>query len=256
MKDVDEEQKESLTAYAGDFTRLAVRFTPPGNGRMSGTAALRALKERIRRDFEGDAGKEQALTDEDIEWHTTNGGHHYATLPSGKLASPFRAVRGRVTAKKLRALNVGKYHVEFIPGNLGGFVASHSPEQYRWQKTNGKKAIRMTWKGSRHLASEGTIREEVRRRQFLVGRLMAGWKPIARKARVKLPAAAENQPGNGTVSIRRNAAHGAVLTATNKGKDPELQAIINRNLPKLNKSIRKTAAKRKRALAAKLKRAA
>lgn len=251
MHDVSEEEKASLTAYAQDFTRMAVKFTPPGNNRISPGKALRNLKERIRRDFEGDTGKESALTDDDITWRTDHGGQHYALLPNGKHASPFRAVRGRVTDKKLRALNLGRYHVEFTGENLAGFMRGR--DEYRWRKGRGGSAVRMVWRGARHLAPERSIKAEIRRRQFLVGRLLAGWKPVARKARTKLPAAAERQSGNGTVSIRKDGTHGAVLTATNKGNFPELQAIINRNLQPLQKRIRNTARKRQKMLANKMK---
>lgn len=258
MREVDDDQKKALADYAGILVKQAIRYTPPGKG----AKGMRALKERIRRDFEGDTEKARALTDDDVQWYTDRGGHHHAYIPATdskgnavKLtAAPFRAIRGRVTAKKLQALNRGKYHVELADGDLHKFITAR-PELYRFRR-NRKKQMRFTWRSIRHLATVKTIKAEIRRRQFLVGRLLAGWKPVARKARVKLPAQAEQQPGNGAVSIRKSGQHGAVLTATNSAADMvDLQRIINRNLPELRRKVKTRARKRKKELANKLQKA-
>lgn len=256
MKEIREDELDSLRDYARDFTRYAIRFTPPGNGKRSGQSSLRMLRERIRRDFEGDTDKEHALSDDDIRWSTDHYGQHYARLPNGKYASPFRAVVGRITDKKLRALNLGKYHVAFTGENLYRFMRPYIDQDYWWSKRNKSSAVHLIWRGERHLAPKRAIKAEIRRRQALVGRLLSGWKPVARKARVVLPAVAERHNAPGSVTIQRSAMHGAVLTAKNGGNFPELQAIINRHVPKLNKTLRKTAAQRTRALAGKLKKAA
>lgn len=254
MKEVDAEAKESLTAYAADFTRLAVKFTPPAGKHAHGAKALRQLRERIRQDFEG-APNARNFSEGDIIWRTTSGGHRYAFFDNGSgkyhtKARPFRIITGRVTAKKLAGLNKGKYGVRHAGGNLQAFIAS-CPQQYRWL-TNNKNTVRLRAYGPRHLATPRAVKEEIRRRQFLAGRLMAGWKPIARRARAKLPAAAERHSGNGSVGIRKSGAHGAVMTARNRGNFRNLQRIIDANVPALNKAMKKTAGKRKRALAKKL----
>lgn len=250
---VSTEQAESLRAYAREFVALAVRFTPPGNGKTSPATARRNLQERIRQDFEGHAGKDKALADDDLTWRTTRSGQHYVLLPNGKSASPFRAVRGRISAKKLRTLNVGKYGVEYAGGNLRAFMAAR-PGQYRWQRQGSKKAYRLLAVGARHLAGLGSIRAEIRRRQQNAGRLLAGWKPAAKYAGKKLPAHAERHQGNGAVSVRTNARHGAVMTAVNRSFDPAMQSIITRNLPNIRKKILFAARRRARYLAQKIRR--
>lgn len=251
---VSKEQQESLRAYSKEFVALAVRFTPPGNGRTSAATARRNLRERIRRDFEGQAGKEQALSDQDLQWRTSRTGQRYVTLPGGKAASPFRAVRGRINAKKLRALNVGKYGVEYAGENLHAFMAAR-PGQYRWRRQGESKAYHLTMVGARHLATVGSIRAEFRRRQQNIGRLLAGWKSAARYAGKKLPAHAERHAGSGSVRVRSDARHGAMMTAVNRSFDPAMQSIITRNLPSLRKKIRFAARRRVRYLAQKIKHA-
>lgn len=260
MKEVDAEQAASLTGYGRDFLKEALKFTPPGNGKQSPARSLKDLRERIRRDFEGDAGKDQALQDEDIRWITLPSGERTAFIPVvnakgqvvNRTASPFRAVAGRVTQKKLRALHVGKYHVEFTGADLGAFIALH-PGQYKFRKNRAGRVTRMVFRGARHLAPERSIKAEIRRRQALVGRLLAGWKPLARHTRTKLPAAAEKHNTPGSVSVQVSAVHGAVLTAVNSGGHFALQQIIDRNLPKIRKAMKRGAKGRVYALRKKLR---
>lgn len=251
---INAEQQESLRAYAKDFVAAAAEFTPPGDGKSSPADARRKLTERIRQDFEGWGGKDQAYTDQDLIWRTTRGGHRYVLLKKLHYASPFRAVRGRINEKKLRALNLGKYGVEYTGTNLHAFMAART-DQYRWLRRNRAGGVRLIMHGVRHLAPISSIRAEIRERQRHVGYLLAGWKDTARYAGKNLPAHAQRHQSHGSVRVRSDARHGAVMTAVNRSSDPAMQSIINRNMPRIRKKIAATARRRQRYLARKLKHA-
>lgn len=241
-------QLESVKAYGAEAAKMMVKCTPPGNARVAVGKALKALKERIRQDFEG---TEKPFSDEDIEWRYNRQGELYATIrgKEGGRPSPFRVYTGRVSAAKLKALGAGGHGVEHAT-NVRSFMAAR-PKQYRMRRR--KNAMRLSWVGTRHVASQAAVRAEMKRRQKRAGTLMAGWKALAAKSGAKLPSAVQKQSGKGSASIKRSMSHKAVLEAHNRGNYKGLQVIVDRQLPGLRKRLRNMARKRAKQLGKKLK---
>lgn len=246
---VDRETVESLEAYGANAARAMIKCTPPSHAKTTPATALRKLKERIREDFEGEGL--EPFDDADIFWFTDRNGVLRARFGDygGGRPSPFRVISGRPTRKMLAAMNVGQRHkVEFAKGNLGEFMRNAG--QYYMGREGS--TYRMKWSGPRHVTTMAAVRAEIRRRQHLVGKLMAGWKPLAAKTKVKLPAAAAKASGKGSAKVSRDGAHKAVLTASNGGHYPQMQAIINRQLPGLRKKNRNLAKRRAKTLSKQL----
>lgn len=250
-RQVDKETVESLREYGAVAATAMVKCTPPAHRGTTPTKALAALKQRIKADFEGDGL--EPFSDEDIVWFTLGDGTRIARFKyrGDDRPSPFRVMQGRVSKKALAAMNVGKWRVEFVKSDLGGFM--RSKRQY-YMGPNGS-AYRLKWRGPRHVTTMAAVRAEIRRRQYLAGRLMAGWNPFAKKVKVRLPAAAGRHSGAGTATTKRDSKHKAVLTATNKGHYPGLQDIVNRQMPGIRKKNRSIAKRRAAALGKKLKKA-
>lgn len=250
-RQVDKETVESLREYGAVAATAMVKCTPPSHKGTTPARALSNLKARIQRDFEGDGA--EAFTDDKIVWYTLGDGTRIARFkfaPHDR-PSPFRVAQGRVSKKVLAAMNVGKYHVEFIKSDLGSFMRRSG--QYYMGRSGS--AYRLKWRGARHVTTMGAVRAEIRRRQHLAGKLMAGWKPFAHKVKVRLPGQAEKATGKGGVKVQRDTAHRATMTATNGGHYPELQSIVNRQLPAVRKKNRSIAKKRAKQLGKKLKKA-
>lgn len=246
---VDQETADSLKEYGQTVAKAMLKCTPPSNARRGTPAkALRAAKERIKADFEGDGL--EPFSETDVYWITV-GGKQLARI-SGKndgRPSPFRVVAGGVDARILESMNVGKYHVKYVT-DLGTFMQSSA--QYYMGRRKGGRVYGLKWTGPRHVTTEAAVRAEIRRRQHLVGKLMGGWQPLCKYTGVRMPADAARQAGNGTAQVVRSA-HKAELAATNKGHYPGLQRIINRQLPGINRKNKKLAKKRAERLAAKMK---
>lgn len=241
-------QLEDVKAYGAEAAKLMVKCTPPGNARQPVGKALKALKERIRQDFEG---TEEPFTDENIVWRRSKTGELFAKIegkPGGR-PSPFRVYTGRVSAAKLKALGTGSNGVEHAV-NVRSFMAAR-PKQYRMRRR--KNAVRLSWVGTRHVASQAAVRKEMKRRQKKAGTLMAGWKALAAKSGTRLPSAVQKQSGKGSASIKRSMRHKAVLEAHNRGNYRGLQVIVDRQLPGLRKKLRSMAKKRAKATGKKLK---
>lgn len=244
---VDEEQLAAVKAYGAEAAKLMVKCTPPGNARVPVNKALKGLRERIRQDFEG---TEQPFSDEQLVWRRNKKGELYARFegkPYGR-PGPFRVYAGRVSAAKLAALGAGT-RVEHVK-NVGEFMAAR-PQQYRMRRR--KNAMRLSWVGVRHVASQAAVRKEMKARQKKAGRLMAGWKAMARKSGAKLPTAVEKQSGKGSAVIRRNSGHKVEMEAINKGGYNGLQTIVDRQMPGLRKKLKGMAKKRAKQLGKKLK---
>lgn len=251
MQKADEQMMKDVQLYGKTAAVAMVKSTPPSNGRSSPAKALKALRERIREDFEG--GGLEPFTDADVEWFTTPDGVKRAYIARSKRThlqpSPFRVVSGAVDAAVLRGLNVGKYKVLFVGGNLGKFMAEHRDQYYM---TMRKKVWRMRWVGVRHVTTEAAVREEIRRRQFSVGALMNGWDAMAKKVGYRMPGMAR-RGGKGSCKVTRGAKGVAHMTGTNSGHYPGLQRIVDRQVPGIVRKNRKLAKKRTAELAAKLR---
>lgn len=250
----DEQSMASLKEYGAEACKLMVKATPPAGMRKTPAAAIAALKKRIKTDLEGEG--EKPFSEEVIRWITMADGTRLAfisTKQRGKLrhgrASAFRVYRGSVSASKLAALNVGKYGVEHAQ-NLRSFIKKHSSDYYYTQRGG---VCHFRWQNTRHVASLSAVRQEVRRRQGKVGKLMAGWKPLARKSGTKLPAGAERQQGNGSVEVARSRRHKAIMTAHNRGHYKGLQKLVDRQVPYLRKRLKRLALRHKKRLAGELK---
>lgn len=248
------EEKAALKEYSKDFVQFALKFTPPANGRISVGKAYKLLKERIATDFLG-YGDNTELSAKSFYWYTNPDGEHYARLPRGEKrrnqarVSPFYVFRGRPSKKLLKAMGVGRYHVQYLIDLRGiGLSRQRVGEAGYWfhnlNNPRRLKNIYLRWMGVRHVTSRGILLNEIRRRQFLVGRLAAGWKPIALWAGAPLPAAVKKHAAHGSVSIRHDSRHGAVAHVTNHSYDPTLQSIVDRNIPAVRKKFRKIARRR------------
>lgn len=236
---------EDLSEYSKAAAQAMIKCTPPSNGKGSAAQALKKLKGRIWLDFVGDGWGD--FDDEDIYWYHDRYGHLRATFEGAYnlSASPFRVIEGRMGKVKAALYNVGRYGVKYVQQNLGEFMDEQGT--YPLRKTR-KGVYRLRWHGVRHVTTRAAVKVEVRRRQHLVGKLMHGWEPLAKKAKVKLPAAAK-RGGKGTAKVRHDGKHKAVLDATNNGHYPELQRIVNRQLPGIRKKNAALAKKRAKALA-------
>ena len=248
-RQVDKETVESLREYGAVAATAMVKCTPPSHKGTTPARALSNLKARIQRDFEGDGL--EPFSDEDIVWFTLGDGTRIARFKyrGDARPSPFRVMQGRVSKKALAAMNVGKWRVEFVKGDLGGFMRKAG--QYYMGRSGS--TYRLKWRGTRHVTTMGAVRAEIRRRQRLAGQLMAGWKPLAHAAGTKLPAAVEKQTGKGSAKIKHSMLHKAVLEGRNSGHYPELQKLVNRQIPWILKRNRALAKKRARATGKKLK---
>ncbi len=251
MAAADKQVLDDLQAYGKTAATAMVKCTPPGNGRTSPAKALSALRERIREDFEG--GGLEPFSDEHVRWFTEADGtkRAYIKLPgrTRMQPSPFIVTDGAVDAVVLRGLGVGKHHVLYAGNDLQAFMAAHAEQYYRTQR---RGVWRMRWRGVRHVATEAAVREEIRRRQFLVGALMNGWEAMAKKTAIRMPAMAR-RGGKGSCSVKRDARTKATMTAANEGHYPGLQRIIDRQVPGITRKNRKLAKKRAALLAEKLK---
>ena len=243
MQQVDAATLRDLKLYGAEASKAMMRCTPPGNLRQKPAAALRALKDRIRRDFEGDGLK--PFDDDDIFWFTTANGDRVARFNdyNGGRPSPFRVISGRVSKKMLKAMNVGRYRVQFVQSDLSSWMKKSGTRSWYYMDRE-YNTYRLKWRGTRHVTTMAAVRAEIRRRQALAGSLMAGWKPLAHKAGTRLPAAVERQQGRGSATVQRSAMHKATLTGKNGGHYPELQHLVNRQIPWLRKKNARLAKKR------------
>lgn len=248
-RQVDAATLADLKLYGQTAAKAMMKCTPPGNMKQSPVRALADLKKRIKQDFEGEGLK--PFDDDDIFWYHDGKGVLRARIGgyTEKRPSPFRVVRGKPSRKTLAALNVGQQHkVEFVQ-DLAGFM----PRSGQYYMGRRGSTYRLKWKGVRHVTTLGAVRQEIRRRQHLAGQLMAGWKPLAHAAGTKLPAAVEKQSGKGSAKIRHSMLHKAVLEGRNSGHYPELQKLINRQVPWILKCNRALAKKRAKQLGKKLR---
>lgn len=249
-RQVDKDTVDSLKLYGATAARAVIKCTPPSSAKTSPATAIRKLKDRIRRDFEGEGL--EPFDDNDLVWFHTNGILRARIRSTNARPSPFRVVAsGTVpSVEVLRALNVGRYRVEFVRDNLGEFMRRHGDQYYMGKDGN---TYRLKWKGVRHVTTMAAVRAEIARRQRLAGKLMGGWLPFANSVGAKMPAAAKKAAGRrGTVKTARSRQHTATITATNAGHYPGLQRIVNRQLPGIRKKNRNLARKRARALGKKL----
>lgn len=252
QRQVDAATLADLKLYGAEASKAMMKCTPPGNMKERPAAALRKLKERIKDDFEGDGLK--PFDDDDIFWFTTPNGARVARFNdyNGGRPSPFRVISGRVSKKMLKAMNVGRYRVQFVQSDLSSWMKKRGTRSWYYMDREGS-TYRLKWRGTRHVTTMAAVRAEIRRRQALAGSLMAGWKPLAHKAGTKLPAAVEKQSGKGSAKIKHSMLHKAVLEGRNVGHYPELQKLVNRQIPWILKRNRALAKKRARAMGKKLK---
>lgn len=241
---VDEESLRDLRLYGAEASKAMMKCTPPGNMRTTPAKALTKLKQRIKQDMEGDGLV--PFDDDDIFWFTSPTGQRMARIGgyNGGRPSPFRVVSGRVTKKMLAAMNVGRYRVQFIKGDLGTWMRKNDSDSLYYMTESGRNTFRLGWRGTRHVTTMASVRAEIRRRQHLAGKLMAGWKPLAHKAGAKLPAAVERQTGRGSATLRRSSAHKAVLHGRNAGHYPRLQVLVDRQVPYIRRRAVSIARKR------------
>lgn len=259
---VDKATLEDLKLYGQTAAKAMMKCTPPGNMKRTPGQAIKGLKERIREDWEGQ-GAEEKFQDKDVSWYRDTSGRPRAYFKADASSatgrkgqrvtgrvSPFRIVPRKPGKKVLAALNVGRYGVLYVD-KVQQHVRSNHAVYKVYSKGRGS-AARMWWYGARHIARKSDVRKEITRRQRLAGQLMAGWKPLAHKAGTRLPAAVEKQSGKGSAKIRHSMLHKATLEGRNSGHYPELQKLVNRQVPWILKRNRSIAKRRAKALGKKL----
>ncbi|MBR5887300.1 MAG: hypothetical protein IKZ07_03730 [Akkermansia sp.] len=249
-RQVDAVTLADLKLYGQTAAKAMMKCTPPGNMKERPAVALRKLKERIKKDFEGDGLK--SFDDDDIFWYRDGRGTLRARIGgyTDERPSPFRVIRGRASKKMQEAMKVGGRHkVEFVAGGLSEFMR-RAGQYYMGRRGS---TYRLKWHGVRHVTTMAAVRGEIRSRQRLAGKLMAGWKPLAHAAGTKLPSAVEKQSGKGSAKIRHSMLHKAVLEGRNAGHYPELQGLVNRQVPWILKRNRSIAKRRAKQLGKKLK---
>ena len=141
MKSCREDEKASLQEFSRAFVQTALKFTPPGDGKMSVGKAHKALKERIEEDFLG-YGDTAELDASHFGWYRDPWGRRYARVLGKDVArekqgrvSPFYAFKGRPSRQLREAMGVGKYRVEityayddYTFASESVFNISYSPE--------------------------------------------------------------------------------------------------------------------------------
>ncbi len=247
-------QRDAVKAYSAEAARQMVRCTPPAGFKRTVAGGIRDLKKRIKEDLMGDGGK--TYGDEDIVWRRDRRGQLVARFvgENGRMAGypgPFRMVRGKVSQKKLDALGHGSYGVKYA-AHVRSFMKANSG-QYSFKRRGTDRAVRLSWHGTRHIASYNDVKREVQRRQKKAGQLMAGWKSFAHMAGICLQPAVESQRGKGSSKMRRSVVHGAVMTGTNKGNYHGLQRLVDRQMPYLNRKLKTLARKHTKKTAKKLR---
>ncbi len=253
---VGAEQLTAVKRYGAEAVKQMVRYTPPAGGKVGVARGLANLKARIKEDLMGDGGK--VYSDRDIVWRRNKQGQLFARFKAedGSMRghpSPFRMFTGAVSSQKLAALGVGGRHKVEFAEHPGRFINSRS--QYVYRRRGSSRAIRLTWHGTRHVARLGAVAVEVKRRQRKVGKLMAGWKELARMTGARLHKDLRAASGRGSAVLRRDAQHKATITAHNREPYPGLQAIVDRQVKRLRPRLRRMANGEVKRIKRKLKKA-
>lgn len=240
-KELEKEADNDLKEYGRVFIDNMLKVTPPNNGRGNMGFAIKKLKERIAGDVSGDvADGGTPWVDEDWRWITLASGEKKLVPVSGHGSrSPFFKVAGRLSPAKMEALkkqyNVGRYHVQYVDSDLGTFMRSVG--QYRLR---GGRVKYLSWHGPRHLVKAAAIRAEVKRRQMQVGRLVAGWFPMARLCKAKMPGVPKAQQGSAEGrAVKRGSGLAKFVTATNSVPYSPLKNIVKRNERRVQNGIKK-----------------
>lgn len=239
-KVVEKETDNDLKEYGREFIDNMLKVTPPNNGRGNMGFAVKKLKERIAGDVSGDKADVSApLVDEDWRWITVNGQPKLVPTRGHALRSPFFKVAGRITPQKLEALktqyNVGKYHVQYVDGDLGSFMRSVGQYHLR-----GRKVKYLSWNGPRHLVTAAAIRAEVKRRQMQVGRLVGGWGPMAKLCGAKMTGVPKTQAASREGrAVKRGSGLAKTVTATNSVPYSPLRSIVKNNEKRVQRGIKK-----------------
>lgn len=250
-RQVDWYERAMVEEYGRMAVEDAVKATPPGNARVAPGSAVAYLKGRIAQDFGMDR-RAKEFTEEDVGWITVNGYRKAYIRGQNRQPGPFLPFKGKATPVVLRSLhNVGRYGVRFVDGDVGAFMRDNFMD-YKYRVVGS--SVRLRWWGVRHVARATAIKNEVRKRQHNVGRLMSGWKPAAQKVKAKLPKAAQAQNGRGAAEIKRHEKAKYVLVSVNKEQYMgDLQRIIDQQLRRrTRKRLWAAHKKRTRALAKKL----
>ena len=237
-KMMDKEADADLVEYGREFVDYVMKHTPPNNGRGKMGYALRALKNRIAVEFTGSVNAEGRTWQEtDYRWVTVNGKPTLVPIrPEQGRPTPFLAVTGRVRPEVLRAMNVGRHHVQFVERDLGGFMRASGA--YQLCRRRGGNVMGLKWSGTRHVATAGAIREEVKRRQMQVGRLVAGWMPMARLSKARMQGVPGRFSGEGR-AVKRGRGHKKMVTATNSVPYGPLQRMMRQGTPAIRERIRR-----------------
>lgn len=239
-KELEKETDNDLKEYGRVFIDHMLKVTPPNNGRGNMAFAVKKLKERIAKDISGDVADGGApWEDADWRWVTVNGRPKLVPKSGHGRLAPFFKVAGRLSPAKMDALkkqyNVGRYHVQYVDAELGSFMRSVGQYSLR-----GQRVKHLSWHGPRHLVKASAIRAEVKRRQMQVGRLVAGWFPMARLCSAKMTGVPKTQQGSAEGrAVKRGTGLAKSVTATNTVPYSPLNIIVKRNQKQVQKSIKK-----------------
>ena len=252
-KQAERDADDNITAFGREFVNLATRFTPPNNGGKSPAEAIAKLRRRIAKDFTGSENA-QGRTWQNVEgFQWIHVGGELKLVPLIKrhgFPTPFLAVTGKISDKKLQFLNVGRYRVQFVESDLGAFMRS-SGNYYI--SVNRKGAAHLKFVGPRHVAPAATIMAEVKRRQKQAGRLLAGWRAMAKLSKARLTGCPSRHKGEGS-AVKRGRGAAKTITARNAAPYGELRPILRRETPAIRRAIKRRGMEQARKQRARLRR--
>ena len=239
-RQAERDADEDLVHFGREFVNKALRFTPPNNGGNSPAEAIAKLRRRIAKDFTGSEnaqGRTWQHDDTDFRWIHVGGELRLVPLIKRKgYPTPFYAVTGKNAALKAAKLGAGRYRLQFVEGDLAAFMRSSG--NYYISTNNRKGAAHLKFVGPRHLAAASAITAEVKRRQKQAGRLLAGWRAMAKLSKARLTGCPSRHKGEGS-AVKRGRGAAKTVTARNSTPFGELRPILRREAPSIARAIKK-----------------
>lgn len=234
-RDVDED----LVHFGREFVNRALRFTPPNNGGKSPAEAIAKLRRRIAKDLTGSETAQDRTwqhDDSDFRWIHVGGDLRLVPLIKRKgYPTPFYAVTGKKAASQAAELGAGRYRVQFVESGLGEFMRA-SGNYYI--SVNSKGTAHLKFIGPRHFAPAAAITAEVKRRQKQAGRLLAGWRAMAKLSKARLTGCPSRHKGEGS-AVKKGSGAAKTVTARNSVPFGELRAILRRESSSIHRAIKK-----------------
>lgn len=254
-RQAERDADDNLVHFGREFVNLALRFTPPNNGGKSPAEAIAKLRRRIAKDFTGSEnaqGRTWQHDDSDFRWIHVGGELRLVPLIKRKgYPTPFYAITGKNAALKAAQLGAGRYRLQYVEGDLATFMRSSG--NYYISTNNRKGAAHLKFVGPRHLAPAAAIMAEVKRRQKQAGRLLAGWRAMAKLSKARLTGCPSRHKGEGS-AIKHGRGAAKTVTARNSTPFGELRPILRRETPAIRRAIKRRGMEQARKQRARLRR--